>query len=515
MRHKITWKLFLYFTTIILLFSLIVGGSFVTLFTNHTEQIYKADMEKKAVAIATGVSAYLENIAEETVIQPDGQSTEEQDSSYNMVKGNSNQQVNGKNNTSNYNAYIKALGDIAMGDVWIVDQSAETISIGTGKQQITYSELPKDAIDLLKNVFAGEVAFSQSFSTLLENPSVTVGAPVFSEDGDVIAAVLLHTHIENMEAAIHTGLNTLYISMAVALVAVLGLAVLLARKFIQPLKKMEQTTQQLANNNYQVHTGIVQNDELGSLAANIDILADKLDEASKESAKLDKMRKEFISSISHELRTPVTVIRGSLEALNDHVVTKPELVDEYHEQMLAESIHLERLINDLLELSRLQNADYRMEMTRLDFVDVVENAIRSVRYIAREKGITISFSKEVAQCTMEGDYTRLRQMLLAVLKNAVKFSKEKGSIEVSLVKEEKGCCLAITDHGPGIPEEYQPYIFDKFFKSNDEINKKGTGLGLAVAKQIANRHHITLTLESKEHEGATFLFLLDNIEQKK
>jgi signal transduction histidine kinase len=156
---------------------------------------------------------------------------------------------------------------------------------------------------------------------------------------------------------------------------------------------MEETTQQLADNHYEAHTGIVQNDEMGSLAANIDILAEKLAEAAQESAKLDKMRKDFITSISHELRTPVTVIRGSLEALNDHVVEDPAKIDEYYQQMLTESIHLERMINDLLELSRLQNPDYQMEMSSLNFVDVVENAIRSVRYIAREKGITLTFSK--------------------------------------------------------------------------------------------------------------------------
>ena len=269
---------------------------------------------------------------------------------------------------------------------------------------------------------------------------------------------------------------------------------------------MEETTQQLADNHYEAHTGIVQNDEMGSLAANIDILAEKLAEAAQESAKLDKMRKDFITSISHELRTPVTVIRGSLEALNDHVVEDPAKIDEYHQQMLTESIHLERMINDLLELSRLQNPDYQMEMSSLNFVDVVENAIRSVRYIAREKGITLTFTKEPLSFMLMGDYTRLQQMLLAVMENAVKFSAEKSEIRITLTTLGEGCRLAVTDNGPGIPEKDQPYIFEKFFKSNEESNKQGTGLGLAVAKQIADRHGIALSVESTQGKGSTFLF---------
>lgn len=476
MKYKITRKLVLYFTSVILLFSLVVGGAFL-LFTRHTEQIYRADMQERAEAIAAGVADYLEDgstALDEVPVIAKGSANGKQTGTALLVQSGATG-TTGRKNVNGYNAYITAIQDIAMGEVWIVDQSAETISVGTGKKEITYGELPGAALALVDEVFEGEVAFSEGFSPLLEDTSITVGAPVLSSEGEVI-------------------------------VAAVGIAVLLAKRFIQPLKRMEETTQQLADNHYEAHTGIIQNDEMGSLAANIDILADKLAEAAQESAKLDKMRKDFITSISHELRTPVTVIRGSLEALNDHVVEDPAKIDEYYQQMLTESIHLERMINDLLELSRLQNPDYQMEMSSLNFVDVVENAIRSVRYIAREKGITLTFSKEPLAFMLMGDYTRLRQMLLAVMENAVKFSAEKSEIRITLTGAGEGCRLAITDNGPGIPEKDQPYIFEKFFKSNEESNKQGTGLGLAVAKQIADRHGIVLSVESTPGKGSTFLF---------
>ena len=503
MKYKITRKLVLYFTSVILLFSLVVGGAFLLLFTRHTEQIYRADMQERAEAIAAGVADYLEDgstALDEVPVIAKGSANGKQTGTALLAQIGATG-TTGRNNTSGYNTYITAIQDIAMGEVWIVDQSAETISVGTGKKAITYAELPSAALALVDEVFEGDVAFSEGFSPLLEDTSITVGAPVLSSEGEVIAAVLLHDYIANMQTAVRSGFSTLGISLALALIAAVGIAVLLAKRFIQPLKKMEETTQQLADNHYEAHTGIVQNDEMGSLAANIDILAEKLAEAAQESAKLDKMRKDFITSISHELRTPVTVIRGSLEALNDHVVEDPAKIDEYHQQMLTESIHLERMINDLLELSRLQNPDYQMEMSSLNFVDVVENAIRSVRYIAREKGITLTFSKEPLAFMLMGDYTRLRQMLLAVMENAVKFSAEKSEIRITLTGAGEGCRLAITDNGPGIPEKDQPYIFEKFFKSNEESNKQGTGLGLAVAKQIADRHGIVLSVESTQGKG--------------
>lgn len=508
MKYKITRKLVLYFTSVILLFSVVVGGAFLLLFTRHTEEIYRADMQERAEAIAAGVADYLEGgspALDEGALAANGNTAGKQAGNPLVVQSGATG-ATGRSAMSGYNTYITAIQDIAMGEVWIVDQSAETISVGTGKKEVTYAELPEAALVLVDEVFDGEVAFSEGFSPLLEDASITVGAPVLSEEGEVIAAVLLHDYIANMQTAVRSGLSTLGISAAVALVAAVGIAVLLAKRFIQPLQKMEETTQQLAANHYEAQTGISQNDEMGSLAVNIDILADKLAEAEQASAKLDKMRKDFITSISHELRTPVTVIRGSLEALNDHVVEDPAKIEEYHQQMLTESIHLERMINDLLELSRLQNPDYQMEMSSLNFVDVVENAIRSVRYIAREKGITLTFSKELLSFMMMGDYTRLRQMLLAVMENAVKFSAEKSEIRITLTALGEGCRLAVTDNGPGIPEKDQPYIFEKFFKSNEETNKQGTGLGLAVAKQIADRHGIVLSVESTPGKGSTFLF---------
>ena len=448
MKYKITRKLVLYFTSVILLFSLVVGAAFLLLFTRHTEAIYRADMQERAEAIASGVADYLEDgspaldeAAATANSNTNGNATGKQTGNPLLAQSGATG-TTGRNNVNGYNAYITAIQDIAMGEVWIVDQSAETISVGTGKKEITYAELPDAALALVGEVFEGEVAFSEGFSPLLEDTSITVGAPVLSSEGEVIAAVLLHDYIANMQTAVRSGFSTLGISLALALIAAVGIAVLLAKRFIQPLKKMEETTQQLADNHYEAHTGIIQNDEMGSLAANIDILADKLAEAAQESAKLDKMRKDFITIISHELRTPVTVIRGSLEALSDHVVEDPAKIDEYHQQMLTESIHLERMINDLLELSRLQNPDYQMEMSSLNFVDVVENAIRSVRYIAREKGITLTFSKEPLAFMMMGDYTRLRQMLLAVMENAVKFSAEKSEIRITLTGIRRGCCAA-------------------------------------------------------------------------
>ncbi|MBV1756828.1 MAG: HAMP domain-containing histidine kinase, partial [Dethiosulfatibacter sp.] len=235
----------------------------------------------------------------------------------------------------------------------------------------------------------------------------------------------------------------------------------------------------------------------------------KLNTASKESAQLEQMRKDYISSISHELRTPVTVLRGSLEALCDGVVNEPEKVENYHKEMLSESIHLERMVNDLLELSRLQNPDYVIEKSELNLPEVVEDAVRSIRHIAEDMQIKIVYETPEIAFRVIGDYGRLRQMFLIVLDNAVKFSDESQQVEVTLASEKQLCHVSIANYGTGIAEEDMPHIFDRFYKSDDEKNRKGTGLGLAIAKHIADRHGISINVESQQNGITKFTFTIE------
>ena len=213
----------------------------------------------------------------------------------------------------------------------------------------------------------------------------------------------------------------------------------------------------------------------------------------------------------------MTVIRGSLEALRDGVVTEPEDVAEFHEQMYNESLFLQRLINDLLDLSRLQNTDFPIEKETLDLCAVVQDAVRGSRRLGLEKELTITAELDKEPYLLSGDYGRLRQMLMIFLHNSIKFSPEKSSIEVQLVGNE----LRITDHGCGMKAEDVPHAFDRFYKARNEQNKSGSGLGLAIAKQIALRHEMQLKLESEVGKGTTITVLLppemareeDNYEQ--
>lgn len=476
MKNKIAIKLTLYFSTILLLFSVIIGSVFMTLFKNHTLELHKTDLEKRAVTMAGTLSDFMSG------------------------SGSGTGMMGGR---MGYGAYIRFLDDIAMTDVWIVDENLQLITSGQmANQQYNYADLPPDAETVVKEVFQGKTTFSEGFSTLLNTPTLTVGTPIES-NGKVIGALLLHSPIEGMNEAIGQGFGILVISMSAALVLSVFLSIILAIAFTKPLKKMKNAAAQLADGDYRVKTGVRQKDEIGELASTIDILSQRLYLASRESEQLHTLRRDFVANISHELRTPVTVIRGSLEALCDEVVTNPEQVKSYHRQMLNESIFLQRLVDDLLDLSRLQNADFKMEMQEISLCDVLKDVIRSAQHVAQRKHIEICEVYDTPSCAVIGDYGRLRQMFLIILDNAIKFSPQNGIVTVSLNNK----TVSIRDNGIGITEGDLPYIFDRFYKVKSEKNKNGTGLGLAIAKQIADRHNIRVSVNSKQNEGTEFQFI--------
>lgn len=485
MKNKIARKLIIYFSAALLIFAVVIGSIFMSLFKNNTIDIHKNDIENRALTIAETISELLEG------------------SSFSGTQGGGmGKGMGGMYMQGSLGSYLRNVDDIAMADVWIVDENLNLLTIGPMAQMhYTYSDMPEDADVVVRDVFDGNTTFSEGFSDMLNAPTLTVGTPIVSGN-EIIGALLIHSPVEGMNDAIFEGFKMLVMSIAIALVLSIVISVFLAMYFTEPLKKMKSTALVLAEGDYTAKTGIVQDDEIGELAATIDVLSERLDKASHESEILQKQRQDFITNISHELRTPVTVIRGSLEAICDGVVKDPIQVKEYNKQMLAESKGLERLVNDLLELSRLQNSDFKIEMHDINLCDVIRDAVRSASNMARKKNIIIDYAEDRDIFMIKGDYGRLRQMFMIVIDNAIKFSKDNSIIYLSLNNN----TVEVRDTGIGISKEDMPFIFNRYYRIKTEENKTGTGLGLTIAQQIANRHNVEMSAESEPGTGTSFKF---------
>lgn len=465
MKNRIHSRLLLYFAGSLIIFSLVIGLSFAFLFSRYNMDAHKDEMERRAARMVDAIA---------------GQGV-------------------------NRGANRRIFDYIAADDVWIFDSEMNQITRGRGQSTLEYKDLPPGAEGVIAKAMEGSTTFSESFASFLGEPSVSVAVPITLLNGDIVGVVLLHEQIEDIRSATQSGLTILALSMAVAVVISFFVARSLAARFTKPLSEMQHAAKRISEGDYSVKTGISQDDEIGELAESFDNMVAKLSEASNQSAKLEKMRRDFVANISHELRTPVTVIRGSLEALRDGVVSEPQMVEDYHSQMLSESIYLERLVSDLLDLARLQNTDFTMDMREVDLKEIAGDAVRSIRRVSADKNVELRLSEEGERFAVFGDYGRLRQLLLILLDNAVKFSPEGGSVELALAEGPQEIKLAVRDRGPGISPEEIDHIFERFYKQRSEENKSGTGLGLAIAKQIAERHGASLRAKNRPEGGSEFV----------
>lgn len=465
MKNKIVWKLAACFAAVLLVFAIVLGGVYAAVFRRHTISVNRKAMESQAVSIAETLASF------------------EGGESFGAGRGG----------RGGYGAYLRFLNVLTTSEVWIVD--SDHILVAPGRAQSPRNSLPPSADEILEKVLSGQKTYGEEFSSLLDAPALTVGVPICTEKG-ISGAVLLHSPVSGIDEAVGRALSVLYIGAAAALVLAGGTALLLAWRFTAPLEQMKATALRLAEGDYTAKTSLHQSDEIGQLARTIDLLAEKLELAEKQRSAVDQLKQDFLANISHELRTPVAVLRGSLEVLLDGTVSEPGEVADYYRQMLAEGRHLERLVNDLLDLTRLQDAQFRLEMEEVNLCDVVRDAARSIRQPARKKNITISLNCPDEECCLSGDYGRIRQMLLIMLDNAVKFSNLGDTVDLTLKKGPGEFILQVTDWGQGIPSEELPHIFDRFWTAHHGGDRSGTGLGLAIAQQIARRHNAEIKAAS-------------------
>ncbi|OPJ65887.1 ATP-binding protein [Clostridium chromiireducens] len=223
-----------------------------------------------------------------------------------------------------------------------------------------------------------------------------------------------------------------------------------------------------------------------------------------EKEKLEQMRKDFISNVSHEFRTPLTVIKGNLESIVDGM-TKPEHVADTCITLIKETNRLERMVKDLLNLSKLDSGKLEIDFSELDVNMLINDTIRSLRPLIRNKQIDLELSLEGNLPTLLSDYDKLKQMLIIFLDNAIKFSENKGILRVTTYTDNKNIYITIQDNGIGIPNDEIQYLGEKFYKADKarNANAGGTGLGLSIAKRLAKVLNGSVSIESDLGKGTT------------
>lgn len=470
--NRLFIKTYLSFAVVITVFSVLLGVVYMQLYESATVRNFENDLTAKAESIALRCSKYFADRA-----------------------------------PSEWMNYLMLLQEVERTEVWSVSNPDAARPLGSDMAVgLEVASLTEEYVEVATAAFQNQKKVITSFSEYHECSVVTVGVPVTGINGEVAGAVILNAPVQSQKEIVISSWSMILISGMVALIISFIVAIPFARRMTEPIAKMRFTAMRLAEGEYNAKTNLHNTDEIGDLAHAIDFLADKLAENEVERKNNEQMRLDFFANVSHELRTPITVVRAYTESLVDGVITEEEKKQQYYSRMLSECQSMERLVGDLLLLSKMQNPDFLVEKEPVSMSQIFSDLTRTAKTMADEKRINIVLSQPEESCVILADYGRLRQMFLVILDNAIKFSEENGTIYITVTKTDDRIEVSIRDEGIGISEEELPNIFDKFYKSKLRQNAKGSGLGLQIAKQIAKKHDGTIRVESKVGVGTTFSF---------
>ena len=244
-------------------------------------------------------------------------------------------------------------------------------------------------------------------------------------------------------------------------------------------------------------------DELGSIVGAVGLISDVT-----QMERLERTRREYVSNISHELRTPLTAMRALVEPLKEGMVTQEEDRQRYYDIILREVLRLSRLINDQLELSRLQSGTLAIEKSRVALDDLIYDVCERYRSIASEAGLTLLVPDNLSDCPQVWtNADRVEQLLIILLDNAIKYT-EQGSVSILASWNEERVVLTVKDTGIGIEEADLPYVFDRFYKVDKAHSGKGSGLGLSIASELLRRMGEEIWVTSELGKGTEFNFTL-------
>ncbi len=336
-------------------------------------------------------------------------------------------------------------------------------------------------------------------------PIMTLVTPVRDYDNEIIGILFFHVDMSNINSSVSKVYYDVLLSAIIAIMLAV-IAVSYATGFItKPITEMSKVVKKFSKGAFEERIPVKGIDEVSELGNNFNNMADELD-------RLEQSRKSFVANVSHELRSPLTSMRGFLEAMRDGTIPKEEF-DKYFDLVISENKRLSLMVNDLLDLARIESGQIKTEFKVFDINELIGVTLITFEARINSKKMNVDFipDENGDVCYVNADPDQIGQVLRNLIDNAIKFSKEKGELIITVTTDKNKAYISIKDSGEGIDENDIPYIFDRFYKAEKAHTPSGssTGLGLAIVKRIINEHDQTIKVNSKKGEYCEFVFTLE------
>jgi signal transduction histidine kinase len=309
----------------------------------------------------------------------------------------------------------------------------------------------------------------------------------------------------------YEGSRNLFIGVAAgAIVLALLLGFVLSWSLIGPIQRIDSRLAAIASGDFSGRVDVSNRDELGALAANVNRMNNELGRLYKELETTSHHKSEFLANMSHELRTPLNAIIGFSQVLRERMfgeVNKKQ--EEYLDDILSSGNHLLSLINDVLDLSKVEAGQVELEVAPFSLRGVLESGVVMVRERATRDGVHVALALPLDVDVVTGDERRVRQVIFNLLSNAVKFTPAGGAVDVRAAQLNGEVTVSVADTGPGLAPEDHDRVFEEFQQTEAGVEQReGSGLGLALSKRLVELHGGRIWVDSELGKGSTFVFTL-------
>ena len=340
-----------------------------------------------------------------------------------------------------------------------------------------------------------------TFFNTFETEQLSVFAPITS-DYKVRGYVVIHLPMSVIETSCNNLLNISYLMLVIIFLLSMIILIFFTEMVYLPLRKITEATEQYASGNMHYEFQVDSEDEIGYLAASLNYMASEI-------ARAEDDQKKFVANVSHDFRSPLTSIKGYLEAMIDGTIPD-ELHSKYLNIVLNETERLTKLTNSLLTLNNLNTKGILLDKTSFDINRVIRNVAASFEGTCRSKTIAIELILTGDELLVIADIGKIQQVLYNLLDNAIKFSHHDSIIKIETTEKHNKIFVSVKDSGIGIPKDDLKLIWDRFYKSDLSRgkDKKGTGLGLSITREIIHAHGEHINVISTEGVGTEFIFSL-------
>jgi signal transduction histidine kinase len=411
---------------------------------------------------------------------------------------------------------LQFLSDIFDTRITIFDRQGNIMDTSAQQEVVPGNQVDAKFVELLNK---GETVIARAVDQKTGQLVFVAVVPMGNKDNkDIIKnGILLETNPVNLNHALNKMRLYMVIGGMAILVIFMFISAYLALSISRPISRLATTVAEFNRENYVLNTEEWPMEEINALAGQLGHLAVRLREMHAESRRVEEERAQLFAEVSHELRTPLTSVQGLVEAIRDGMVQDEALLNRYLDTIYTQTIHITRLVDDILALSRLESGNTTVEKLPIDLTTLTQGVVISMEAMAGSKNTSLLFEKKTENAVVLGDVDRMEQIIRNLLKNAV-LATENGTVRVGVEVRQGEVVVTIEDDGIGIAPEDLPHIWDRFYQVKNQrggyLQKKGSGLGLAIVKKLVQLQDGSIDVTSQLGKGTTFNINFPSYNQK-